>query len=99
MSKTRTPKKKTNLAIVTPNICSSFSAAPGDTVQWQQVPSSGCKISQAGTNPWPFNPGPPINNVNTAGTITIKFGLPTTSIYYFNVECCANEATKSVSIT
>jgi hypothetical protein len=97
MAKTRTPKK--SMAIVTPNICNSFSAAPGDTVQWQGVPAVGCKISQDGTHTWPFDKGPPINNVNTAGTIKIKTDLPATITYYFNVECCANEATKSVYVT
>jgi hypothetical protein len=96
MSKTRTPKR--TLAIVQPKICDSFSAYPGDTVQWQNVPATGCKISQDGSNPWPFNPGPPINNVLTAGTITVKSGLPATAIYYFNVECCANEAIKNITI-
>jgi hypothetical protein len=98
MAKTRTPKKKTGNTVLTPNICNNFSGSPGDTVQWQQVPASGCKISQDGTKTWPFTPGPPINNVLTAGTIKIRTDLPTTQTYYFVVECCVNEATKSVYV-
>lgn len=94
MAKTRTPKK--SMAIVTPNICDSFSAAPGDTVQWQNVPTTGCRI-EAGTSIWPFNPGPPIANVLTAGTITIKSNLPS-AVYNFDAKCCANQALKNVTV-
>jgi hypothetical protein len=97
MAKTRTSKR--SMVVVQPPICSDFPAPPGATVQWQGVPATGCKISQDGSKTWPFNPGPPINNVNTAGTITIKSNLPATTVYTFNVECCANETIHSVTIT
>ena len=84
------------MATVKPDICSNFSGNPGDVVQWQNIPTTGCKIS-LGTTTWPFNPGPSIN-LPTTSTITIKTGLPTATTYNFNAECCLNEVIKTVRV-
>jgi hypothetical protein len=84
------------MATVKPNICNSFSGHHGDTVQWQNVPTTGCRI-EAGSTAWPFDPGPPIANVLTAGTIKIKSNLPS-AVYNFDAKCCADHALKTVTV-
>jgi hypothetical protein len=94
MAKTHTPKK--SAVLLTPDICSNFSGHKDDTVQWQNVPSTGCSISK-GTSQWPFSPASPINPATTIATIVVN--PPTTTSYNFVVSCCANEATKNVTVT
>ncbi len=76
----------------TPNICSDFSGNPGDPVQWQGVPPTGCQITADGT--WPFNIGPSITLPNLV-TVTIASGLAA-GTYHFDVSCCS---THSVTVS
>jgi hypothetical protein len=78
--------------IRTPNICSNFSANPGDSVQWQGVPTAGCQITANGT--WPFNLGPPIS-LPTLMVVGIPLDLGA-GTYYFEVSCCS---THSVTVS
>jgi hypothetical protein len=71
---------------VTTQICRSFSAAPGDGVNWTNIPPSGCILTPDGTKPWPFNIAPPIN-LPAPSTINIKVGLPP-GTYCFRASCC-----------
>jgi hypothetical protein len=70
------------------NICNNFSAKPGEPVRWQNIPVSGCTVSQDGSNGWPFNIGPPIVfPMPSAREITIAKGLKPGK-YYFLATCC-----------
>ncbi len=74
----------------TPNICDNFNAEPGDPVEWQAIPPTGCIVSQNGANVWPFSPASPIT-LPTSNPITIKSALAAGS-YAYNVSCCPFEA-------
>jgi hypothetical protein len=79
----------------TPSICSDFSAKTNDTVSWQGA-TSGCQISQIGTDTWPFNLPSPIT-LPTASVVKVVVGSGT---YSYNVSCCSTEqATHTVTVT
>lgn len=84
-----------------PNICSSFSGNPGDPVEWQGVPPTGCTISQDGPT-FPFTPATQGSNgayitLPTIAAITIKSPLAAAP-YNFDVSCCADHALKTVTV-
>jgi len=99
MAKTRGPKKSTSAATTRkPDICNDFSGNPGDPVIWQNVPAGGCTIVQDGSNTWPFSPGPPITlPLPPTSAVIIKAGL-TSGPYTYVPQCCANQATKTVTV-
>jgi len=87
--------KPTNLpspGTVYPQMCNSFTANTGDTVDWQSIPPTGCAIDQSG--PWPFNVGPPIH-LPAPYTIQIAVGR---GQYQINVKCCLGEGMKTVTV-
>jgi hypothetical protein len=98
MSKTHTPKKKSASTLRTPNICDNFSGNSGDPVQWRNVPSSGCTISQDGNNTFPFSPNPVVYPLAPGVTPTIAVNPSSTRSYTYQVSCCANEATHTVTV-
>ena len=88
----------------TPNVCSSFSGACNDPVQFQNLPGGGCTISQNGTNTFPFSPATQGANgyyidLPSPSTITIKAGLTAGQSYSYSVSGCANLVLKTVTIT
>jgi hypothetical protein len=86
------PKPKTDPVTVYPDMCNSFTANNGDTVEWQEIPTNGCKIEASGT--WPFNVGPPID-LPSPSTISIS---ASSGSYEINVKCCAGEGMKTVTV-
>jgi hypothetical protein len=85
-----------------PNICDSFSGNPGDPVEWQDIPPTGCTISQDGSNTFPFAPSTqgangPYITLPTTANITIKSTL-TAASYTFQASCCADHALKTVTV-
>jgi hypothetical protein len=70
---------------ITVPICDSFSAKPGDIIEWTNI-QPGCTVSQDGSNPWPFTVPPPITPPAPGG-VGIKIGLPP-GTYCFIVSCC-----------
>lgn len=88
----------------TPDICTNFSGDCGDPVNWQNVPSAGCTISQSGSHPFPFSPATQGSNgyyinLPSPSTVTIKAGLSSGTSYEFIVSCCTQEAApKTVTI-
>ena len=93
--KARPKPKPTNLpgpGTVYPQMCNSFTANTGETVDWQSIPPGGCEIEQSG--PWPFNVGPPIF-LPAPYTIQIAVGR---GQYQIVVKCCLNEAMKTVTV-
>jgi hypothetical protein len=78
-----------------PLICSDFTANTGDIVAWQQIPTAGCQVTK-GLTAWPFNVAYPINLTPVSNTqIKIAVGQ---GHYQIVVECCANEALKTVTV-
>jgi hypothetical protein len=71
---------------ITVPICNSFSANPGDSIQWTNIPHPGCTVSPDGPNTWPFTVTPPIT-LPVPGGVGIKVGLPP-GTYCFIVSCC-----------
>jgi hypothetical protein len=85
-----------------PNMCNSFSGNPGDPVEWQGIPATGCTISQDGTNIFPFTPAAQGPNglyitLPTIAQITIKSPLAAAP-YTFDVSCCTDHALKTVTV-
>jgi hypothetical protein len=68
------------------NMCSNFSAKPGDSVTWENVPPSGCTFTHDGTQPWPFNVNPPIK-LPPPANVGIRTGLAP-AVYCFKATCC-----------
>jgi hypothetical protein len=98
MAKTHTPKR--SMAILTPNICDSFSGNPGDTVQWQNIPAGGCTVSQNVNNPWPFSPASPITLPLPVGvTVTIAVRPAGTTTYSYNLSCCPAAGIRNVTVS
>jgi hypothetical protein len=88
----------------TPDMCKDFSGNPGDPVDWENIPPTGCTISQNGSNnTFPFSPaqgsaGSYYITLPAPSTITIASGL-SAGKYTFIVSCCSTEsATHSVDV-
>jgi hypothetical protein len=88
------PKSANGPTTVYPQMCNPFTANTGNIVQWQNIPANGCTIERAGTNPWPFNVGPPIY-LPSPSTIMISVG---SGGYPINIKCCADHGLKVVTV-
>jgi hypothetical protein len=84
------------MAIHNEDVCiASFSASPGDQVNFNNPTTTTCTITASGT--YPFTDGPPLQ-VPPAGTTTfIKAGLPSGTFNY-NVTNCPEQDIKSVIV-
>jgi hypothetical protein len=80
---------------VMPYMCSDFTANTGDIVAWQQIPPAGCQVTK-GTTAWPFNVPYPIS-LTPVANVQIKIAVGQ-GVYHIVVECCANEAIKTVTV-
>ena len=88
---------------VKPGMCNPFTAQTGAGVIWQNVPSTGCWVKEPNPVPpnyiWPFTPPAPIFvpylNPSQTPNATINVGSGT---YAIDVQCCANEGLKSVTV-
>jgi hypothetical protein len=99
MAKTHTPKKsKSATTLRTPKICDSFSGNYQDPVEWTGVPAGGCTIEPYGNNPFPFSPNPVVYPLAHGVTPKIAVNPAIQTPYSYWVTCCANEATKIVTV-
>jgi len=71
---------------ITVPICRNFTAPPGATIIWTNIPPSGCTLTGAPGSGWPFKPSPPIVLPTPYG-VEIKAGLAPGS-YPVIATCC-----------
>jgi len=76
------------MPVITTPICANFDAAPGNGVNWTNIPPSGCIIETVQSSPWPFTAGPPIKlPAPSSPPATLKEGLKP-GAYCFKPSCC-----------
>jgi hypothetical protein len=78
-----------------PDMCSDFTANTDDIVAWQKIPPLGCQVTK-GTTAWPFNVPYPIS-LTPVSNVQIKIAVGQ-GVYHIVVECCTNEAIKTVTV-
>lgn len=84
------------------NICDDWNGTQGSKVTFKNNTTSNCIISQDGSNPWPFRDGPPIpatGSIPPGGTASTHLKNPLANgAYHYQVDCCANETQKTVTV-
>lgn len=84
------------------NMCDDWNGSQGDKVTFNNTTNGNCTITQDGANTWPFKEGPPLPTTGSCpsgGTITahLKKSLADGQ-YTYEVDCCANQAPKTVTV-
>ncbi len=84
------------------NICDDWNGSQGNKVTFINNTDADCIISQDGTNPWPFNDGPPIpltGSIPPGGTAVTHLKNPLgNGNYTYQVDCCEDEIPKTVTV-
>jgi hypothetical protein len=83
-------------------ICDDWHGNQGDKVTWTNNTDANCKISQNGSNTWPFRDGSPIpatGSIPPGGTASAHLKNPLSNgTYGYEVDCCKNEVQKTVTV-
>jgi hypothetical protein len=83
------------------DICDDWNGCQGNKVTWTNNTGADCIISQ-GSTPWPFKEGPPIpatGSIPPGGTASAHLKNPLRNgKYSYEVDCCMDEAQKTVTV-
>ena len=84
------------------DICDDWNGSQGNKVTFTNNTDADCIISQDGSNTWPFKDGPPIpatGSIPPGGTVSTHLNNPLANgRYNYQVDCCADETQKTVTV-